>query len=112
MKLLPCPFCGKEAKIYGGYGVAYYVSCTNDMCWCSLGEMWDRDAMPDHMFGDKETAAIYWNKRTPIAQQQISGSADATQKSCYNCKKGCGIAEYKDCVSKHYSDWISRTSDI
>jgi len=102
MKLLPCPFCGKEAKIYGGYGVAYYVSCTNDMCWCSLGEMWDRDAMPDHMFGDKETAAIYWNKRTPIAQQQISGSTDATPilKTCENCHEyqaGCESYSGKVC---------------
>jgi hypothetical protein len=75
IELLPCPFCGGEAKIcgedYGNGTGAYYVSCINDMCWCALGEMWDRDAMPDHMFGDEETAATYWNTRTPIVQHSL-----------------------------------------
>ena len=99
MKLLPCPFCGKEAKIYGGYGVAYYVSCTNYACWCSLGEMWDRDAMPDHMFGDKETAAIYWNKRTPIAQQPLCTSAQE-QITC-EFKGSCNNKSKVYCKANH-----------
>ena len=65
--LLPCPFCGGEARICGEpedanrYGL--YVACMNRECGCSLGEVWDRDAMPDHDFRDEESARKAWNHR-------------------------------------------------
>jgi len=81
------------------------------------GQSYDYLDLDDNYLIEKETDKLHgWfmkeNLTEKIAQQQISGSADATPKSCYNCKKGCGIAEYKDCVNNNYRDWISRTSDI
>jgi hypothetical protein len=40
-----------------------YVVCMSPDCWCSMGENWDRDAMPDHQFRDEESAVAAWNHR-------------------------------------------------
>jgi hypothetical protein len=63
-KLLPCPFCGSDAVICGGEGDNFYVSCTSKVCFCSLGERYYPGDIPAHMFGDKESAAYNWNRRT------------------------------------------------
>ena len=68
-QLLPCPFCGGGAEVYpedSDYG--YYVSCFQpswpiEECYCSLGEEYDRDAMPEHRFLTKEAAIAAWNTR-------------------------------------------------
>ena len=66
-KLLPCPFCGSEAGIYGKE--VFYVACTNvKECWCSLGEMYNPHGGEDHMFANEETAILYWNKRNSIVK--------------------------------------------
>jgi hypothetical protein len=66
MKLIPCPFCGGSAKIFGGLGDNYYVACTNKVCFCSLGEQYYPGDIPAHIFGDEESAAFNWNRRADI----------------------------------------------
>ena len=64
-KLKPCPFCGGEAGIFGGNGDDnYYVTCKSETCFCSLGEQYYPGDMPAHLFGDADSAAYNWNKRT------------------------------------------------
>ena len=55
VKLLPCPFCGSEAhlqEVTDNY--MCFVCCMGAACWCSVGENYDRDAMPDHKFFTRE----------------------------------------------------------
>jgi len=61
-QLLPCPFCGSKAKIFGQY-LKYYVTCTNFDCMCSLGESYYKDMLPDHRFYTKLLALKAWNTR-------------------------------------------------
>lgn len=66
-KLLPCPFCGDQAFVrddtewHGGF----CVLCSSRSCFCALGEGYDRDAMPDHVFVDADEAIAAWNCRAP-----------------------------------------------
>jgi hypothetical protein len=66
--LLPCPFCGGDGSIEGydegKYG--YYVACISVECYATVGEGYDRDAMPDHQFATIELAAAAWNMRTTV----------------------------------------------
>jgi hypothetical protein len=62
--LLPCPFCGGKAALVEG-DHRFYVACTSPDCFCAIGEGYDRDAMPDHAFGDEDDAATAWNRRSP-----------------------------------------------
>ena len=58
MKLLPCPFCGKEPEIdkYKIQGVMHWdVSCMNDNCLVLV----ETDS-----FESEEDAMKAWNKRT------------------------------------------------
>jgi len=68
--LLPCPFCGGRAQICGEPDYAdrhgLYVECQSADCWCSMGEFWDCDAMPDHYFRDVESAVAAWNRRANV----------------------------------------------
>jgi hypothetical protein len=55
----------EEQSINGG---GYYVACAQpkfpfEECWLSLGEEYDRDAMPEHRFRTKEEAIAAWNVR-------------------------------------------------
>lgn len=43
-----------------------YVVCLGENCWCSLGENYDRDAMPDHHFHDQVEAIAAWNHRASL----------------------------------------------
>jgi hypothetical protein len=61
-ELKSCPFCGGEARIQEG-GDKFYVVCLGENCFCAVGERYDRDAMPDHMFDDAEAAITAWNTR-------------------------------------------------
>ncbi|MEW6115643.1 MAG: Lar family restriction alleviation protein [Nitrospirota bacterium] len=68
VKLLPCPFCGNEAKLYEDSEYAsedlrkYSVSCTG--CSCSLGALGDdHDDNPEYLFSSKEEAIKAWNTR-------------------------------------------------
>ncbi len=64
--LKPCPFCGGEAKLTSTdyNGGMHYISCQSFHCFCSLGEGYDRDAMPDHAFISEDLAVKAWNKRS------------------------------------------------
>jgi hypothetical protein len=67
--LLPCPRCGGGAEVFPDESDAgYYVMCAQpaypfEKCWLSLGEEYDRDAMPQHAFRTKEEAITAWNTR-------------------------------------------------
>ena len=63
LKLKLCPFCGGMAQVYGNKRDHYYVACTNQVCFCVLGELYLPQDEADHMFGDPESAAYNWNKR-------------------------------------------------
>lgn len=60
--LLPCPFCGEVAYAHEDSG-KFYVSCDGTDCFCCVGEGYDRDAMPDHMFARIDDAIAAWNRR-------------------------------------------------
>ena len=66
-KLLPCPFCGGSAGIFGSKE-HYYAACVRPGCLCSLGEQYDVDGLDEHLFGDKESAAYNWNRRADIKE--------------------------------------------
>lgn len=57
-----CPFCQQKATVSGIEG-QYYAVCTSGDCFCSLGERYDRDAMPDHVFKTIKEATAAWNMR-------------------------------------------------
>ena len=54
-KLLPCPFCGSEAKILN-YSGAYRVVDTNYRCGVSFSERW---------YNTEQEAVDAWNERAP-----------------------------------------------
>lgn len=60
--LLPCPFCGQEGVIRSDYG-HFFATCSGIECFCCVGEAYDRDAMPNHMFCSEDEAAAAWNRR-------------------------------------------------
>jgi Lar family restriction alleviation protein len=72
-KLLPCPFCGEEAKLreyFDGYTniLTYSVECTGyETCGARSRE---------RKFGAKRTATVAWNRRT--------GTEQATTKEAIN----------------------------
>jgi hypothetical protein len=71
-ELKPCPFCGSEAGIFGDKDAHFYAACKSKICFCSLGEKYDIDAMPEHIFGDKESAAYNWNQRANLSEGGIN----------------------------------------
>lgn len=60
---LPCPFCGRDARIGGEDNYGFYVACVDVGCYCAVGEGYDRDAMPSHAFRTEAEAVSAWNKR-------------------------------------------------
>lgn len=60
-ELLPCPFCGGDAYTIESGG-KWFVGCSQ--CYCNVGEAYDRDAMPEHMFATEPEAVAAWNTRT------------------------------------------------
>ena len=96
MKIKECPCCKGIAKVTDKYPDpsalttnGFQVICKE----CGLQTCWWRF---------KKDAIDNWNKRTPIAQQQISGSADASPilKTCENCHEyqaGCENYSGKVC---------------
>lgn len=61
--LEPCPFCGGNGVIREDHG-RYYATCDGVDCFVCVGESYDRDAMPDHLFLSEEDAAAAWNRRS------------------------------------------------
>lgn len=62
-ELKTCPFCGDGAMTHEGDGT-WYVSCCNMHCFCAVGEGYDGDAAPCHVFPSEEAAVVAWNNRT------------------------------------------------
>jgi hypothetical protein len=58
--LLPCPFCGSSAVGLQEAG-HFYVSC--NACFCVVGEAFEENMLPAHIFASEEDAAQAWNKR-------------------------------------------------
>lgn len=82
-ELGPCPRCGGGAEVFPEEqsisGGGYYVACSQpkfpiDECWLSLGEEYDRDAMPQHRFATKEDAIRAWNTRNLIGEDKQFGA--------------------------------------
>lgn len=68
-KLLPCPFCGGKAKIFGKRrDRGYYITCTNDDCDCSLGH--SIGYYLSHKYETKKDAVSAWNKRSVLTNIQ------------------------------------------
>jgi hypothetical protein len=64
-RLKPCPFCGGDAIVRDAdEHTQFYVACQTLDCYCCVGESYDRDAMPDHVFRSAEDAAAAWNHRS------------------------------------------------
>lgn len=66
LSLKKCPFCYAKATIIGTDNDRYCAVCTSGNCFASLGERYDRDAMPDHVFASIKEAAMAWNSRGPL----------------------------------------------
>ena len=75
--LKPCPFCGKQGYIEGSERDGFYASCRE--CYCCVGEAYDRDAMPSHMFQSEEAVTEAWNRRS-LATQHHQGVDDLAQR--------------------------------
>lgn len=64
-ELKQCPFCGADGRVVDAdESRQFYVTCVAKGCWCSVGENYDRDAMPDHMFRERADAVAAWNRRS------------------------------------------------
>ncbi|MBZ3691033.1 Lar family restriction alleviation protein [Phyllobacterium calauticae] len=63
--LKPCPFCGGEGYIQNHIDLMFFASCRD--CYCCVGEGYDRDAMPEHLFNTEEAAREAWNTRAAPA---------------------------------------------
>lgn len=79
-ELLPCPFCGGEAIVYGGWG-HYYVRCeecgiTNERLTLEF------DGIDDYRgFTSSEDAAEHWNTRYERTCKFIDGRDDRGPKA-------------------------------
>jgi len=65
-----CPFCGSVAVVredtFCGVSKGFCVVCTGSDCFCTLGEGYDRDAIPDHCFSTEQEAIKAWNTRAEV----------------------------------------------
>lgn len=70
--LLPCPFCGSEAELYGEEDMVWAI-CTNNKCYM---------AYPVAKFDEPEDAMEAWNKRTIVDENvtKVYGTGTATRR--------------------------------
>jgi hypothetical protein len=110
--LLPCPFCGGDAKVvtrdvepqgdpWYGSKVERLVEC--DSCACTMFDRYWHEG-----FHDPEAAIAAWNRRAPPAQPadavervDLPGVNDDTIQRIQRI-----IAWYDECREVHYSAWI------
>ncbi len=93
--LLPCPFCTGTAQVCGeaDYG-GVYVACLT--CSCALGEIWDRDAMPEHAFKSGAEAIAAWNSRT-VPDTHVLLPKEPSQAMCDAFNRGREYLTWGDC---------------
>lgn len=80
IKLLPCPFCGGEAKLerkvvcygHGEYVEVAYIKC--EECSCRTGEMWN-----GNIEQRVKDAIQSWNRRKPM--QEIVEKLESKKKN-------------------------------
>ena len=72
-QLEDCPFCGNDAYISGSRDEGYFVSCVR--CFCCVGEAYDRSAMPEHVFREKDEAIAAWNRRSSSSREEVRREA-------------------------------------
>lgn len=75
--LKPCPFCGGKAALKEDRDTTalaiqrFFVTCDQLVpgrlprrkCFAAMGENYDRDGMPDHMYSSADQAIAAWNAR-------------------------------------------------
>ena len=54
-ELRSCPFCGHDGRIHKS-DAGMFVYCDGPGCLVSVGENYDADAMPDHLFYEEEVS--------------------------------------------------------
>ena len=77
-QLKPCPFCGEDAKVYGDRGVGFFVGCLGqanpgNKCFAAIGENYDRDSWPEHLYQTEAEAVSAWNRRTEPTPESQGG---------------------------------------
>jgi hypothetical protein len=71
-ELEPCPRGHTGAQVCNSNERMFYVTCVDYDCFWTLGEGYDRDAMPDHAFRSEEEAIDAWNTRAaPSTTEQV-----------------------------------------
>jgi len=65
-ELKACPFCGGAAVVRGDEREGFFATCAEVDCFCCVGEAYDRDAWPEHMFRTEDEAVAAWNRRAPV----------------------------------------------
>jgi hypothetical protein len=62
-ELMPCPFCGSEARVDYNFGRDPWVQCTNiEACGATDGAVWETE----------DEAIKHWNRRAPVSTPQQS----------------------------------------
>lgn len=88
-ELKACPFCGGEAYTTDSDN-KWFVSCHD--CYACVGEGYDADAWPDHMFYSKAEAIAAWNTRTPdsVIAELVEAARDliARKSDTYTARNG------------------------
>lgn len=111
--LLPCPFCGGEAKYYsrdnngGGFGqnpTDHWISC--EQCYASMG-----------LFDNRKEAIAAWNRRAPAWQPIATAPKDGRSVLLWGKVTWYDESEFDtaDCkaVVGYYTDqeWRSETEN-